>query len=63
MRDTIRRETEARQSLMRYHSPQVVEKIIKDKGDIKVDEMMITVLFIDIKDFTRLAESGRPAGD
>ena len=60
LRDKIRKETEARQSLMRYHSPQVVEKIIKDKGDIKVNEMMITVLFIDIKDFTRLSESIGP---
>jgi adenylate cyclase len=60
LRDKIRRETEARQSLMRYHSPQVVEKIINDKGDIKVNEMMITVLFIDIRDFTRLAESVGP---
>jgi adenylate cyclase len=60
LRDKIQRETEARQSLMRYHSPQVVEKIIKDKGDIKVNEMMITVLFIDIKDFTHRAESIGP---
>ena len=60
LRDTIRKETEARQSLMRYHSPQVVEKIIKDKGDIKVAEMMITILFTDIKDFTLMTESAGP---
>jgi adenylate cyclase len=60
LRDRIRSETEARQSLMRYHSPQVVEKIIRDKGNIKVDEMIITVLFIDIKGFTRMSESIGP---
>ena len=56
----MQKESEARQSLMRYHSPQVVEKIIKDKGNIKVNEMTITVLFIDIKDFTSLSESIGP---
>lgn len=56
LRSKVRKESEARQSLMRYHSPQVVEKIIQDKGDIRVDEMMITILFIDIKDFTHQSE-------
>jgi adenylate cyclase len=60
LRDKVRSESEARQSLMRYHSPQVVEKIIRDKGNIKVHEMMITVLFVDIKDFTQLSESIGP---
>ena len=60
LRDKVRKESEARQSLMRYHSPQVVEKIIQDKGDIRVDEMMITILFIDIKDFTHQSEKIGP---
>ena len=60
LRDKIRRESEARQSLMRYHSPQVVEEIIKGKGTCEVTERMITVLFTDIKDFTRLSEELGP---
>lgn len=60
LRKKVQRESEARQSLMRYHSPQVVEKIIRDKGNIEVNEMTITVLFIDIKDFTLLSESIGP---
>jgi len=62
LRDKIRRESEARQSMMRYHSPQVVEEIIKGKGDCKVNERMITVLFTDIKDFTLLSEKLGPMG-
>lgn len=60
LRDKIRKESEARQSLMRYHSPQVVEEIIKGKGTCEVNERMITVLFTDIKDFTRLSEELGP---
>ncbi len=60
LRDKIRRESEARQSLMRYHSPQVVEEIIRGKGTREVNERMITVLFTDIKDFTRLSEELGP---
>lgn len=60
LRDRMIKESEARQSLMRYHSPQVVNEIIKGKGDCKVAEMMITVLFTDIKDFTRLSENIGP---
>lgn len=54
------KEREARQSLMRYHSPQVVEEIIKGKGTCEVTERMITVLFTDIKGFTRLSEELGP---
>ncbi len=60
LKDKIRREREARQSLMRYHSPQVVEEIIKGRGDCSVKERMITVLFTDIKDFTKLSEEIGP---
>lgn len=62
LRDKIIREREARQALMRYHSPQVVEEIIKGKGTCEIKEKMITVLFVDIKDFTRLSEELGPIG-
>ncbi|MDP3113008.1 MAG: adenylate/guanylate cyclase domain-containing protein [Thermodesulfovibrionales bacterium] len=60
LRDKMLKEREARQSLMRYHSPQVVEEIIKGKGTCEVSERMITVLFTDIKGFTRLSEELGP---
>jgi adenylate cyclase len=47
---------------MRYHSPQVVEEIIRGKGTCEIKEKMITVLFVDIKDFTRLSEELGPIG-
>ena len=62
LRDKMRKEREARQCLMRYHSPQIVEEIIKGGGTCEVNERTITVLFIDIKDFTRLSEELGPMG-
>jgi adenylate cyclase len=62
LRDRILSEREARQALMRYHSPQVVEEIIKGKGTCEINEKMVTVLFVDIKDFTRLSEELGPIG-
>ena len=62
LRDKILRERETRQCLMRYHSPQVVEEIIRGKGTCEIKEKMITVLFVDIKDFTRLSEELGPIG-
>jgi adenylate cyclase len=62
LRDKILRERETRQCLMRYHSPQVVEEIIRGKGTCEINEKMITVLFVDIKDFTRLSEELGPIG-
>ena len=60
LREKVRAEVEARQSLMRYHSPQVVEEIIRGKGTCEVNERMISVLFADIKDFTPLSEQLGP---
>ena len=62
MRAHLRREREARQCLMRYHSPQVVDEIIKVRGTCDVTEKMITVMFIDIKGFTKLSENLGPMG-
>ncbi len=60
LREKMHREREARQCLMRYHSPHVVEEIIKGGGTCEVNERTITVLFTDIKDFTRLSETLGP---
>jgi adenylate cyclase len=60
LRDKMLRERETRQCLMRYHSPQVVEEIIRGKGTCETNEKMITVFFVDIKDFTRLSEELGP---
>jgi adenylate cyclase len=62
LRDKVLKEREARQALMRYHSPQVVEEIIKGRGTCEINEKMVTVLFVDIKDFTRLSEELGPIG-
>lgn len=62
LREKILKEIEARQSMMRYHSPQVVEEIIKGKGDCKVAEKTITVLFVDIQGFTKLSDKLGPMG-
>lgn len=60
LREKVHREREARHCLMRYHSPQVVEEILKGGGTCEVNERTITVLFTDIKDFTRLSEALGP---
>ncbi len=62
LRDKIRKEKEVRLRLTRYHSPQVVEEIIKDRATCEVKESTITVLFIDIQGFTRLSEQFGPIG-
>ena len=62
LRAHLRREREARQCLMRYHSPQVVDEIIKVSGTCDVTEKMITVMFTDIMGFTKLSEKLGPMG-
>ena len=62
MRADLRREREARLCLMRYHSPQVVDEIIKVSGTCDVTEKMITVMFADIMGFTKLSEKLGPMG-
>jgi adenylate cyclase len=60
LREKIRRETEVRQRLVRYHSPNVVDEIIRCKGAEEVKEKEITIVFTDMKDFTRLSEAMGP---
>jgi adenylate cyclase len=61
----IREEEELRNRLERYHSPQVVDMIIRTKEGAKDDLLMakdvsVTILFADIVGFTRLSEKLNP---
>lgn len=62
LNERILREMQIRSNLERFHSPDVVNTIMEEsaeKGALspKVEEKPATVLFIDIKNFTFLAES------
>ena len=62
----IERETKLRANLERFHSPEVVNKIIsefEERGDIGLDveEKEASVLFADICDFTSISEELHPA--
>lgn len=63
--EKARRESELRSRLARYHSPDVVEHIMRggaeDEGALPVAEKEVTVLFSDIKGFTSIAETLKPA--
>jgi len=61
----IREEEELRSRLERYHSPQVVDMIIRTKEGANDDLLMakdvsVTILFADIVGFTRLSEKLNP---
>ncbi|MEK7449378.1 MAG: adenylate/guanylate cyclase domain-containing protein [Planctomycetota bacterium] len=62
--DTLKTEALMRSNLERYHSPDVVEKIIRGTvgGEInmEVEAKEATVLFADIQDFTTISERMNP---
>jgi adenylate cyclase len=49
-----------RQNLGRFHSPQVVDLILKGAADLLVKETVATIFFCDMVGFTTLCESGTP---
>jgi adenylate cyclase len=65
LNERIRDEERMRNRLQRFHSPQVIEMILKGGEDTIDDimepkELMATILFADIVGFTRLSESMPP---
>jgi adenylate cyclase len=65
LNERIRDEERMRNRLQRFHSPQVIEMILKGGEDTMDDimepkELMATILFADIVGFTRLSESMPP---
>jgi adenylate cyclase len=65
LNEQIREEEKMRSRLERYHSPQVIEMILKGGQETKDNvmepkELTATILFTDIIDFTRIAEQIPP---
>ncbi len=61
LNERILREMQIRSNLERFHSPDVVNTIMEESAEtgalsLKVEEKVATVLFIDIQNFTLLAE-------
>ncbi|HVY61330.1 MAG TPA: adenylate/guanylate cyclase domain-containing protein, partial [Planctomycetota bacterium] len=63
MLEQMKREAVARSNLERYHSPDVVEMILSQKGEVglEVKETECTVIFTDIEGFTKMSERMSPA--
>jgi adenylate cyclase len=64
MLEKLKAEAVIRNNLERYHSPDVVEMILKHGGTLGLDdirEMDVTVLFSDIEGFTKMSERLPPA--
>ena len=65
LNEQIREEERMRNRLERFHSPQIIEMILKGGQETKDDvmepkELMATILFTDIVGFTRLSERMPP---
>jgi len=60
--DQMRNEEAVRANLARYLSPQIVEQVIKKNVQVNLggDRKVVTVLFSDIRNFTRISESLPP---
>jgi adenylate cyclase len=60
--EQMKREEVVRTNLARYLSPQIVDKIIKKDVTVNLggDRKVVTVLFSDIRNFTRISETQRP---
>jgi adenylate cyclase len=61
LNERILREVQIRNNLERFHSPDVVNTIMEESAErgalsLKVEEKVATVLFVDIQNFTLLAE-------
>jgi adenylate cyclase len=59
----LKAEAVVRSNLERYHSPDVVEMILRQEGEIglEVKEADVSVLFADIEGFTKMSEHMAPA--
>ncbi len=60
--DQMKSEEMVRANLARYLSPQIVERIIQKDVQVNLggDKKIVTVLFSDIRDFTRISETLSP---
>ncbi|MFH1612911.1 MAG: adenylate/guanylate cyclase domain-containing protein, partial [bacterium] len=60
--ENIQQEIRLRSNLQRYLSPSVVDKIIKEKGEISLggEKKEVTILFADIRNFTSNVEKMDP---
>lgn len=56
LNESIQEEMKFRSNLERYHSPDVIDMIMKDPSSFAPQEKDVTILFSDIKGFTSMSE-------
>ena len=64
MAEQLDQERRRREGLQRYHSPAIVDRVLRRQTDddlLELQERDVSVLFADIVGFTALAESHRPS--